>query len=159
LIYTGRTCEKVLICGAKSWAHIFTVHLSHPLHLCYSTCFLTLRKELICYMLAQVTWKCGDETLLWTQIMCKFNPSLHTFIAWQMLPLSSMYLYAFMAWVNCVDPDQPANPWYLIRIKTVGLFLIHVSRHICAVRSRICTVCSLVRNNLINQKAKFADPD
>jgi hypothetical protein len=49
-----------------------------------------------------------------------------------------LHIYTFIQWANSVDPDLPAHQWCLIKI---------------------CTVCLLIKNNPINQKANGADPD
>ena len=39
--------------------------------------------------------------------------------------LVERHIYAYIAWVNCVDPDQPAHPCHLIRTYTVRCLWYH----------------------------------
>ncbi len=53
------------------------------------------------------------------------------------LTLSSIYTHSIACW-NSVDPDLSAHPYCMVRI---------------------CTVCFMVRNKLINKNMNSADPD
>jgi hypothetical protein len=102
--HPGPAAPSLMVVHILPHLHLDWLSSHHLLHLLLS------HSNKHTFILCQRTKMKKQVTTCFNFPTCIINPLLHK--------------YAFTAWLNSVDPDQPAHLWHLIRLYTVP-FKIH----------------------------------